>query len=390
LQYQKRYDGGKRKVIIRFESGCGYKKNSNVSCNGTNTLQIRTLNGTYTFDNQRYIGSSGSISSFLTTGESRGVRELIAYYAPKLSYRETAILLERVTGKKLYISSHLPKKVAQESALVATYLSCDTCQLSFNFVKDTPLYDSVAEEILYFDDAVGVKRQQEVRRVPWADGYKSSATVQTDTIVIGTEATGYIYLSSAEADALGVSVEDLVHIRLSQRYGSSVLPLVAITDGARTIRLRLWALFGLGVTIILDWYHLQKKVWECLSQLGLPKDIKQTHGKELCHYLWKGQVGEALTYTDVRVSIETKKQDKLQELQTYLQKHQAEICNYGKRQAAGKIIGSGKGEKVNDQLVANRQKKKAMSWSEDGSNALTILQTLQINQKWENYWANAA
>jgi hypothetical protein len=56
----------------------------------------------------------------------------------------------------------------------------------------------------------------------------------------------------------------------------------------------------------------------------------------------------------------------------------------------GKTIGSGRGEKANDQLVAHRQKKKSMSWSEKGSNALTILKSLEINQQWENYWGYAA
>ncbi len=38
------------------------------------------------------------------------------------------------------------------------------------------------------------------------------------------------------------------------------------------------------------------------------------------------------------------------------------------------------GENTNDQLVAIRQKKKVMSWSEKGSNALAIIKSLEVNK----------
>lgn len=300
-------------------------------------------------------------------------------------------LLKRLSGCKLYSASHLPKKVLAESQAVSSYLATQTqsTQMSFHFAQEVDIYHPTAPEIVYFDDAVGVKRQHEVRRVPWADGYKETATVQTDVVVIEDKAKESVtYLSSAESNMLGIDLEDWIKIKLSKLYGNVYLPLVAIIDGARTIRLRLIALFGTQITIILDWYHLQKKVTEYLSRLGLAKDIKQKHIDEVCHYLWRGQVREALHYTDVVIT--TTRPQILEELQNYLLKHESEICNYDKRQKAGKVIGSGKGEKANDTLVANRQKKKAMSWGEHGSNALTILQTLQNNQNWENYWAYAA
>lgn len=363
-----------------------------MSCYGTEPLTIRTLHGCYVFDNQRYISDTGSFENFLSSSDSdsKGVRELFCYYSTKMPFREVGGLLERFTGKSVYSTSHLPKLVKAESDLALSYLrTVDSgSQLSFNFVETVSIYEKEAVEVLYFDDAIGVKRQNEVRRVPWAAGNKSSATVQTDVVVIGNEQTGFTYLSSAEASARALSLEDLIHIRLSQRYGSAPIPIVAVTDGGRTIRLRLWSLFGESVVILLDWYHLKEKIWAYLSQMALPKSLKTTCGEDLCYLLWRGQVGEAIGYLEYLVH--TKKTGVVCEFQAYLEKHKAEICNYQKRQEAGKTIGSGRGEKANDQLVACRQKKKAMSWSVEGSNALTILQTLQTNQKWQNYWAYAA
>jgi hypothetical protein len=42
-----------------------------------------------------------------------------------------------------------------------------------------------------------------------------------------------------------------------QEYGESqvALPMVAMTDGAKAIRARLLAIFGVAITLILDWYH---------------------------------------------------------------------------------------------------------------------------------------
>lgn len=55
-----------------------------------------------------------------------------------------------------------------------------------------------------------------------------------------------------------VHLASVVKARVIQEYGSKTLPLnlVAITDGARAIRHRLLTIFGIAVTMILDWYHL--------------------------------------------------------------------------------------------------------------------------------------
>ena len=68
---------------------------------------------------------------------------------------------------------------------------------------------------------------------------------------------------------------------------------------------------------------------------------------------------------------------------TYLEKHRAEIIDYGRRQRAGKPIGSGRMEKGDDQVIGARQKHKGMSWSPTGSKALGIVKVVELNQQWE-------
>lgn len=297
-----------------------------------------------------------------------------------------------MVGKQVYSVSQVRNKVVEEAEQIASYLqakaSVACCQLSLNFVDAVDIYDAEVEEICYLDDGVGVKRQKEERSSSTKLGSKSRPTVSTDVVVIGNTRQGFSYLSSAEANFLACELEDLIHLHLSKKYGGKPLPIVAITDGATSIRNRLRRLFGKELSILLDWYHLEEKIRQYGSRLGLAKEIKEKHITQMLNYLWLGQCVEALIYSDVM--IETSKTAILEELQNYLMKHQDEICNYDKRQTLGKTIGSGRGEKANDILVAHRQKKKAMSWSEKGSNALTIMKTLEANQQWDAYWQLAA
>jgi len=55
-----------------------------------------------------------------------------------------------------------------------------------------------------------------------------------------------------------------------QEYGASqvALPMVAMTEGAQAIRARLLAIFGVAITLILDWDHLEKKTKELMSMIA--------------------------------------------------------------------------------------------------------------------------
>jgi hypothetical protein len=322
--------------------------------NGKTSLVVRTLNGVHHFENRRYLDDIDTSSSYLSSYLSVGISELICYYSNRLSYRELSGLLERMVGKSPYKKNI----VVIESQSVAEYnhQANTGIQLSLNFVSQLDIYDIKSKEVVYFDDGIGVKRQKKHRFKEGDLGSKSTPTVQTEVILIKNTNDEYGYLTSAESPLCSLTLEDKINITLSKKYDNQDLPLVAITDGAQCIRCRLRRLFGKDVMIILDWYHLTEKIRQYSSRLGLSKSIKESRITEMLRYLWNGQAMGTLIYSDVM--IETKNVTILEELQQYILKHENEICNYGYRKAIGKIIGSGKGEKANDQLVAHRQKKK--------------------------------
>jgi hypothetical protein len=88
----------------------------------------------------------------------------------------------------------------------------------------------------------------------------------------------------------------------------------------------------------------------------------------------------------LRDQVAVRNVDKHQELIGYLEKHQAEIIDYKRRQATGKTIGSGRMEKAVDQVIGHRQKRQGMSWRPEGSRALALLKVLELNGGWQDFW----
>ncbi len=139
----------------------------------------------------------------------------------------------------------------------------------------------------------------------------------------------------------------------------------------------LQSIFGVALCIILDWYHLQLKVKNLMSMIALNKEDKELFINDLKLLLWNGEAAEAIIYIDNMSRV--KNQVRQKELRDYIEKHHHEIINYGLRKRVGKTIGSGRGEKQNDLIVAHRQKKKGMSWSKKGSSALAVIKTKRLN-----------
>ncbi len=272
------------------------------------------------------------------------------------------------------------------------------------------IYEPLTEEILLFDDGIGVKKQkahrlrldlkteQEENRHQKPDVVVSESnspqkkqkrkTVITDIVLLQTPKGSFESLTSPidnQGQSL-ISLEEIVKYKLKYYYQNyeKPLPIVAITDGASNIRKRLNKLSCQGITLILDWYHLCKKLREFLSMITRNKAEKTEHSKFLFFNLWRGNTSEVITYLQSKIKV--RNQEKLDELITYLTKHESEIIDYELRRQAGKTIGSGRMEKRVDLVIGHRQKHKGMSWSSLGSKALAILKVTECNGLWRQTW----
>ncbi len=374
-----------------------------MSCNGTRDVTIKTLHGAFAFPVQRFQGPrSEEATTYLELTEqlcegamSARVAEFSAYYSNRMSYDEVAGLLERVTGAHVLsdqtIQHLVVTKATQVSAQWQAEVQADPdASALLEVVPQVDWYDAHSDEVLVLTDAIQVK-QQKARRGKGADNPEEEQAhkrVNTDVWLVERATGGFEYLTAgiAAPDEEVVSATARVRRQVQQDYNGrdAPLPVVVISDGAKTIRCQLAALFGQPVPLILDWYHLEKKVGELMSMVARNKQEKEMHVEHLLRHLWHGRTEAALAY--LRREVQAKNPQPLAALVTYIEKHQAEIIDYGRRQRAGKPIGSGRMEKGVDQVIGARQKHKGMSWSPTGSKALGILKVIELNQQWEQLW----
>lgn len=385
-----------------------------MKCNGQSPVTIKTTHGKFAFPNQRFTDRAGtkSFSWFEYRGqfrqgyESERLRSRCCYYANRMSYHEVATLLKDETGMGLLSAQRIHDIVEEEAKRLSASKATEARAVLENGTvlppinQEVAIYDAQTEEVLLFDDGIQVKKQKEHREKSASPpsnaeavqkqqngGKQGRKKVNTEVLMLQRAQGGFTYMMEGldETDSEGehVSAEELVKSAVIREYGerTDALNLVAITDGARNIRLFLERVFGFVIVLILDWYHLDKKGWDLMSMIAWNTAEKETHCRTLLAWLWEGKVDEALNY--LRTSVSPRNQKKHHELITYLTKHKTEMINYQARQEAGKPIGSGRMEKGVDQVIGRRQKDNGMSWSEVGSKALGLLKIHELNEQIE-------
>jgi hypothetical protein len=194
-------------------------------------------------------------------------------------------------------------------------------------------------------------------------------------------AEGYRYLSGVGERFM----EQLVIMVVLALRGRSSLLLIA--DGARWIRAFFTDMLTQipDKTMILDWYHLYQKSADLCSRICKGKQARAKLLLRLYRRLWRGDVTGAIAVLQA-YRPQARNMEVLETLVAYLAARQAWIPNYRQRRIDRQYIGSGHVEKANDLIVARRQKRDGMQWSQETSVALAALRTLMLNGGWERYW----
>jgi hypothetical protein len=139
--------------------------------------------------------------------------------------------------------------------------------------------------------------------------------------------------------------------------------------------------------MILDWFHLRKRVSELASMICTGRKAKAALLRPVLRHVWQGQVDEAIVLLEA-YRPQARNCERLSELLGYLRERQPYIPNYRARRREREYIGSGHVEKANDLIVATGQKGAGMHWSIETSDALAALRTLMLNGGWERYWCH--
>lgn len=340
--------------------------------------------------NKRYILSDGKGTNYLALqGKvSRGaiysekLEKFIEVWSQEMSYEKLSRLIEEVSGNRHLTSggvkSYLERKAVKvsEEWVEGSIYSGEILGIK----EEIKIYEKEEKEIILFMDDVGVKAQKPKKGVERKE--TDAKRIENTVAMVQAPNGDYHYLTE------GINKKGETIYPINMGIGNTVkklykeeneLPIVAITDGARSIRIVLQSIFGALVFVILDWYHLQHKIQNIMSMMVWNKKDKELHYNTICNLLWHGKVEETIEY--IRSMVGIKNILKQQELLGYLEKHKHEIIDYQRRQEVGKTIGSGRGEKANDQVVARRQKKKGMSWAKSGSKSLAILKVYSLQKQ---------
>ena len=222
-------------------------------------------------------------------------------------------------------------------------------------------------------DDIGVRFQKPERK---GKCKKGRSFIENTVIHIQAEGKQYTLTAIGMDKAFKLLVAFLLENRLMEDYR-----LVFFSDGATCIRDNIEKHFGFRqYTIILDWLHLEKKCNEFLS-MGIKgsKDEKQRIKKELASILWTGRHQNAICYLESLKKSQVRNAVKIEELKDYIRRKSPNLTCYALRHELKLRISSNRVEKANDLVVAARQKHNGMSWSKNGSGALAVITATMIN-----------
>jgi hypothetical protein len=285
------------------------------------------------------------------------------------------------------------EKVAQEDFKhMQEHMDSDTVRAAAKSLKlEDGSYDPSDYErhgVNISSDEVGVKRQTESR--PRGDGKAQPKRVENTVIHVemANETADPSVASSSSYILNSLSVSGAFRLLLGFLCANDLLgrTLVFFADGARNLNAAISAMFGhANVKIILDWYHLRKKMEETLSRICNNRTYRNEMLQKAMPTLWRGDVDAAVALLKLMDAGMVKDRGAQDYLIGYLERVRATIPNYMLRAALGLRNSSNRGEKANDLVVANRQKHNGMSWSDAGSAALASISAVLYNNELDNW-----
>lgn len=174
---------------------------------------------------------------------------------------------------------------------------------------------------------------------------------------------------------------------------------IILGDGARWIT-KLARTQYPNAQLILDWWHLNKRVWETVDWLkhhGLSVKDARNWGRRVRDWLWRGEAKAALqscVRLGKRLGLSPpvgKSQTKLgetslQSFYLYLRNNFDSIVDYHTYRRNGYFISSVFVEKTIDLLICRRLKLRGQNWSRHGAENIVTFRQLIKNDHWKRYW----
>jgi len=259
--------------------------------------------------------------------------------------------------------------------------------------SSSEIYEQSEQCVYVHIDDVGVKEQKEhrdkkevteIKELP--DDEKEAIkdkrpTVQNTVARVEQNDKGFTLTGSSVIEVLVFVLAFLLNNNL---LGFNIK---VCTDGQRSLQDAILSFFSWHphVTMLLDWFHVVKKFKEDLSLACKGREIRNHHLKQLLRLVWFGLTDSARAYLEAIPATDIKNAKAITRLIGYLERNRKSMPCYAMRAKLNLPNSSNPVERSNNLVTAKRQKHHGMSWSENGSYALTSLNALIVNnaaKKW--------
>jgi len=264
----------------------------------------------------------------------------------------------------------------------------DACEVPDDWkaeMRTNPVsYEDPSSQVYTSMDDVGVKQQKAERDKkppPKRRRKHPKEYVETTVAQVDHDDGSYVLVGSHMGGVLRLLLAFLLDNGL-WKHG-----LTFLTDGQKTLQgaiLRAFSWWG-KVSLLLDWYHLEKKCKEQLSLAMKGRDLRNAALEKLRPLLWHGLTDRAIQFLGQLDPETIKREDAREGLIASLERNKPYIPCYAVRKELGLRNSSNRGEKANDLVVSERQKHNGMSWSPEGSVGLAAVTALVRNQE-QDIW----
>tara|TARA_B100002003_G_C14092015_1_gene525235 strand:+ start:135 stop:1505 length:1371 start_codon:yes stop_codon:yes gene_type:complete len=356
----------------------------------TKIRTLKTIFGKVSFERSRYyneeLGLTRSVTDIHMDIEGKKYCPLLRYWSCLLGtvcpFDEGSDIMHKLTGASVSasdvrnITEGIAKKIAKEHDKAILRVKLDE-EDKVEPAKITVNKNS--ENIIYFET--------DGCHVPTLDAWKECKTLLL--FEMKKEGEKNILLNKHYFSSL----RDIKYFKrqvkkqLENYCKRKEVNIVCIGDGADWIWNMVHELVPEGVTEILDWYHIEEKIWELANELYLEDKVKiKSFVDEQLEWLKKGNTGILIQNL---CKLKNKEKNKLKfelidRLLKYIENNK-ERMKYDLYKKEGHCIGSGAIESANKYVIQRRLKLPGIRWEPENAEYMAHLRAEYINRKLEGF-----
>lgn len=360
------------------------------------------------FNRSRYQESGGTpLNTLCDNAHSEGLKVLdFITHKTKKTFKEHQFTSEGEPDTDCSVVKEIPEASYLEETGLQTALTSVCTEMSKkgfspddittvrNSTVGNKVYENPEGTVYVYIDDVGVKKQKEHRdkkpHVATPEEYQTEKIKTTRPCVQNTVAR--IEHKGKGFTLTARSVSEVLKYVLAVLLCNNLIgnKIVLCTDGQKSLQSAIVSFFSwhTQVLLLLDWFHIVKKFKEDLSLACKGRDIRNNHLKQILPMLWFGLIDNAKNYITIIPTTDIKSKDPINRLIEYLERNRERIPCYAIRSRLNLPNSSNPVERSNNIVTAMRQKRNGMSWSNNGSYALTALNAVVVNQSTHVWVAN--